>query len=162
MKSLDISQTLQVLSNVGVIVGIVFLAMELRQNQVSLDEANALNRAVTMSEATANFGRFRSMLAENEDLARLWLRANAGESLSDIDALRFQQLCQEVMFDQAAVYQRSIVLGDTAAAQGTVEGIRPQIRRPNWRECWSGGPGSVSEVMRRNGYGDFVQRVNSE
>jgi len=162
MKKVDLSQLLQILSNVGVIVGIVFLAVEVRQNQYALDEANVLNRAATLNEATANFGRLRSMLAENADLASIWIRANAGEKLSDVDALRFQQLCQEMLFDMAAVFQRSVALGDEVQAQGIVAGVPRMISRPNWSECWAGADGSISDVMLRTGLEEFVRSVNSQ
>ena len=37
MKKIDLGQTIQILANVGVIAGIVFLGFEIRQNNVQLD-----------------------------------------------------------------------------------------------------------------------------
>ena len=45
MKKIDLGQTLGILANLGVIAGIVFLAVELRQNTESLDESRRLAAA---------------------------------------------------------------------------------------------------------------------
>jgi len=47
MKKIDLGQTIAILANVGVIAGIVFLAIEVRQNTESIDQS----RRVAMAEA---------------------------------------------------------------------------------------------------------------
>ena len=42
MKNIDLGQTIGVLANLGVLVGIVFLAIEIRQNNESLEESRNL------------------------------------------------------------------------------------------------------------------------
>ena len=51
MNKIDLGQTLAILANVGVIVGIAFLAVELRQNNRLIDEQSAIAR-VNASGAT--------------------------------------------------------------------------------------------------------------
>jgi hypothetical protein len=51
MKKIDFGQMSQVLANVGVMLGIIFLAIEIRQNQAALDEQNTLT-TLTSREAT--------------------------------------------------------------------------------------------------------------
>ena len=56
MKKLDVGQMITILANLGVIAGIVFLAVEIRQNQASLDEQNVLNRQASRDAALESFG----------------------------------------------------------------------------------------------------------
>jgi len=54
MKKIDLGQTLNTLANVGVIAGIVFLAVELNQNNEFLE----LEARATLSEYSLEFVKF--------------------------------------------------------------------------------------------------------
>jgi len=75
----------------GVIAGIVFLAIEVRQNQISLDEANAINRASSSAAALEYLNEFRRLLAQDEQLAEIWLRGSSGGELSPVGQVRFDR-----------------------------------------------------------------------
>ncbi len=84
MKKIDLGQSIQILANVGVIAGIVFLGVELRQNnqllstqaQMQLDE----NRR---GESEAIYG--------DEGLARILVKAEHGEDLDPVETLRLER-----------------------------------------------------------------------
>jgi hypothetical protein len=44
MRKIDVGHTIQILANAGVIAGILFLAMELRQNNALLESQTHYNR----------------------------------------------------------------------------------------------------------------------
>ena len=75
MKKLDLGQTLGILANVGVIAGIVFLAVELDQNNALL-EAEA-RRAVVDRRTSVH-----ELLAANEQLANVIAKSADGEPLT--------------------------------------------------------------------------------
>ncbi len=56
MKKIDLGQILGILANVGVIAGIVFLAVEIRQNTESLDESRRLAAANAYQARAFAFG----------------------------------------------------------------------------------------------------------
>ena len=84
MKKIDLGQSIQILANVGVLAGIVFLGVELRQNnqllstqaQMQLDE----NRR---GESEAIYG--------DESLARILVKAEHGEDLDPVETLRLER-----------------------------------------------------------------------
>jgi hypothetical protein len=83
MKKIDFGQTVTILANVGVIAGIVFLAVELHQN-------NDLLRA------QASFNRFsveryrRTQVTENVGgLGEIMYKKSLGETLSGLDEFRY-------------------------------------------------------------------------
>ena len=92
MKKLDLGQTITVLANVGVIAGIVFLAVELRQNTRI---GQAQSRAQIASDATDYMQR----RAENPQLEEIMIRANDGEELS-----RLEQ--QQLFFLLRSIFRR--------------------------------------------------------
>ena len=94
MKKVDVAQTVNTLANIGVIAGIVFLAIEIRQNQESLDEGNRISQRALEISSLERFSDFRGQLAEDEQLARIWLHGVADKELTEIDSLRFQALCE--------------------------------------------------------------------
>jgi len=54
MKRIDLGQTIGILANLGVIAGIVFLAVEIGQNQAALEEQNTLTR-ISARDAASEF-----------------------------------------------------------------------------------------------------------
>ena len=84
MKKLDFAQTVGLLANVGVIAGIVFLAMELRQNN-SLLAAQASYMQFSVERER------RSRTMENRaNLTDIVLRASAGEELTPTERSQLQ------------------------------------------------------------------------
>lgn len=75
MNKIDIGQTISVLANVGVIAGIVFLAIELRQN-------NELLRAEARAARTASRQGNAELLIGNPDLRRVIAKTRAGGQLT--------------------------------------------------------------------------------
>lgn len=81
MKKIDLGQAIQIVANLGVIAGIVFLAVELRQNN-SLLEAEA-SRGLFENRASY-FGGIRN----SPELAEFLVKVAAGQDLSEADELR--------------------------------------------------------------------------
>ena len=137
MKKIDLGQTIQILANVGVIAGIVFLATEVRQNQASLEEANRLNERMIQDTAVDRLMSFSSLIASNEQLADIWIRGLGDEDLSQTEELRFGQLCQ------MEIWQTGV-----EASNYQAEGIEPSFRRlvdfirervassTRYKRCW--------------------------
>jgi uncharacterized protein (TIGR02246 family) len=75
MRKPELTQVIQILANVGVIAGIVFLAVELRQNNETLRAQVRLERAQTRTEGLTE-------LANNPDLIRARLKDSSGAELT--------------------------------------------------------------------------------
>ena len=159
MKKLDLGQTISILANIGVIAGIVFLGIEVRQNHVSLNEANAINRASSSATALEYLNEFRTSLAQDEQLAEIWLRGSSGSELSPVDQLRFLNLCETLLWAIVASHRRFTALGQEREAQSIVGFASGSIRGSGMRQCWEenrstlinrGDESFVSEVERRS------------
>ena len=72
MKKIDLGQTIQILANVGVLAGILFLAFELRQNTMA-------TRSAAASSIEASFSEAELFIAGNAEFAELLTKGRAGE-----------------------------------------------------------------------------------
>ena len=81
MKKLDLGRIITILANVGVIAGIVFLAIELRQN-------NALLRAEARQVIVQNRAGSLERWADDGEMMQLRLKATNGEQLTTDEAWR--------------------------------------------------------------------------
>ena len=133
MKKIDIGQSLSILANAGVIAGIVFLGIEIRQNNELLAaESRAARNARVLEQPAA--------VSTDVDLAEVLVRAKNGEALSEAEEVRvisfnvWRLRGQEAFFNE---YQAGSV---------------PSIPLDQWRELFYtelyGGP-SPSEVWPR-------------
>jgi hypothetical protein len=159
LKKFDIFQTITILANIGVIAGIVFLAIEVRQNQASLDEANRINRAASLRTAVEHFNDFRMSLASNEELSGIWSKGKAGLELSAAETQRFESVCQTVLWTYVMMHEQYRSLEQEAHLQGPVISIRRDLQNPAIRSCWEN---RVEQDVRNWGYHYFLEAVEGD
>ena len=124
MKKIDLGQTITIFANLGVIAGIVFLGIELRQNNELLE---AESRSARSERALGLL-----TLPTNRDLATVLAKLNDGDDLESTDQIQlrsyatvifrnFQANFDEVLLgnlDEEALLQahRSIVRNEAGVA----------------------------------------------
>jgi len=137
MKNLNLGQTITILANVGVIAGIVFLAIEVRQNQSTLEEANAMNQIAVENTAQEHFSYFRALILENDELFDIWENGIAGAELTVSEEAKFQQLCTEHIFRMLQSHRMRFRLDPDSqyrTAAFVVAGLIAQSSR--YEACW--------------------------
>ena len=124
MKKLDLGQTLGILANLGVIAGIVFLGVELRQNNELL-------------VAQASFARFsiererRERVMESPEYADLVIKSRSDAPLSESEQLRMTVASSDIL--DSWIWQfRELQAG--RLPDGYID-----LRA--WRNLWVGTPG---------------------
>ena len=96
---MDFLSMAELLGNIGefigaiaVVVTLAFLVVQVRQTRSALEENSRLTAITVMDQHTEAQSRWRGRMAENEELARIWVNARDGsDSLSDVDTVRFTQ-----------------------------------------------------------------------
>jgi len=157
MKKLDVGQTITILANLGVIAGIVFLGVEIGQNQASLDEQNVLNRQSSRDAALENFGSLRRMLLTNDDLLETVLKQEAGEELSELEQAKWSLFCEEMIWLFGTSYVRYSSLGEYDSAAPDVANMRSLISESDsFLSCWN----DEKELLRGRGFDEFVNAVD--
>jgi hypothetical protein len=129
MKKIDLGQTITILANLGVIAGIVFLAVEMQQNNVLL-EAEARKSRTDIRRAAF------SMQIENPELLRIANKSRAGEVLTD-DELSMLRLFWDFLFSgwQQGYGDYQSGLMELAEMRNVAEGV-PFERWSGMREYW--------------------------
>ena len=132
MKKLDLGQSVGILANLGVIAGIVFLGVELRQNNQLLTAEARTTRMEIRREASNRY-------LENPDLVPLVLKSQRGEALTDEESF----LLQSIMFNLLVIFQYTFVeiqegLIDEEEVPVTVVGWRGLFHNqyPALRDFW--------------------------
>ncbi len=155
---MDIESTnrwLTLLANFGVVAGIIFLAIEVRQNQATLEEANQFNFLEMRATSLETFNDFRALLIENEDVSRIWHEGLDGEGLPESDLRRFDDLCTSFVWLAVTQYERSPILGEIIAEGQTTLQAQLLRDRPGYTRCWN----KNKENVRTYGLGHFVDLV---
>ena len=158
MKKIDLGQALSILANLGVIAGIVFLAIEVGQNQAALEEQNTLTRISGRDAALEYFSSHRKTLLDNPDLLQMRLKARRGETLTALEQEQFFLLCQDYAFLLVTVYNRfdSLDLDEEREALIGLAASQFSVSAAD-KECWE----SNKNGMLVRGYRDFVDAVDS-
>ncbi len=131
MKKLDLGQTITILANIGVIAGIMFLGLELQQNNALL-EAEA-RRAVLDRRTSVH-----ELLAANEQLANVMAKSADGEPLTAGETIQVDAYNRRLLSSfewQFGEYQR----GTLNLSEESLGGWRMayhRVDRHQLRETW--------------------------
>jgi len=156
MKKIDLGQTIGILANIGVIAGIVFLAIEVRQNQRVLDEQNILTGLSGQDSAFALMSSFRRLRMENPELERIWGAGVADQLESDDDIAAFALLCEERIFIASTLYNRYTALENLPAARNQTDGLRRLNElSASFNYCWQ----RIRAIPLDTGNTEFVAAV---
>ena len=137
MKTIDVGRTLAIIANFGEIAGIVLLAIEVRQNQQTLEEGNTMNLIAIGNIAQEHFSHFRNLLLENDELFSIWQRGLMDEELSGLDDAKFEELCSEQVFRMATTLRIFSRIGDDFDRTGAAFVVQRNINQSRrYAECW--------------------------
>lgn len=90
MKKLNIGQSISVFANLGVVAGIVFLAIEISQN-------NELLRMQADISLTSNRATGAYLIAQDNSIAAAIAKIRNGEALSQVEGLKLDSLASGVL-----------------------------------------------------------------
>ena len=138
MKKLDLGQTLGILANVGVLAGIVFLGIEIR-------DTNTQARIATTQVVVEQLAGWKEMIAADGELSEIFARGMAEFSqLSSLEQTRFDLLMRAFHIRvSGVVLARNAGLvnpnaGEVNREQLVVEGeILLMLDQPGFRDWWS-------------------------
>jgi len=154
----NLNQWLSLAANIGVIGGIIFLAVEIGQNRESLDQANTLSLLDARTTEVDQWNQFRIAIAESKELSDIRIRGKRGDSLDPIETERFRLMCSTALWIGITSYERSIELGRLQTAEGDVNVRASMIAtQPGERECWD----IHREFFRHYGLSEYVSAVDA-
>ena len=155
----NLNRWLTLLANLGVVAGIVFLGVEVRQNQATLERGNAMNLVAVQDAVQDRFSEFRRLTLENDELYLIWRKGLDDAPLTEVEQLKFVDLCRQFTYGRATAHRLYSVLGRTLEAQKAVENISSLIARSEtFKACWID---HLRPAAERTGYFDFIEGVDA-
>ena len=147
MTKIDVGQTIQIIANVGVIAGIVFLGVEIQQNNELLGAQARADRRNIAREANLRH-------LNNADLRRAMLKAQEAEELSKDEMFLLDLEHSAALTDWQYIYQE-YQLGFLDEDALPIVGWRSIFERtPRMQELWAAEkrsfPPAFVEWMEQN------------
>ena len=158
-----LNRWLTLLANFGVVAGIVFLAVEIRQNQDLLELSHQTmlrEQELSILNAThlevEQFNNLRAQIYLSEEISELWLNGRSGEFDNAVDEYRYNQLCSAWFIANGLSYERSIVLGRPLVLEALPQESRFGIdMNPGMKQCWD----RIAPFLISFGFDEYVSAV---
>ncbi len=130
----------ELLGALGVIISLVYLSVQIRQNTAQIGEHSRELRIAALDAIASSFSRFRDPLIRDPELAALWLRGIEDyEGLDPVERVRIGRLFQELFFAHQNTWTR-FVEGATNEAtwRDQQDAIAANLQHAGIREWWGG------------------------
>jgi len=129
----------ELVSAAAVVVSLVYLAFQIRQNTRQIDENTKAAQAAAFDSSINHTFMARTVIIENEDLARIYLEGSkAPEALSDEELLRYRLILHNILWSIWNMQSQARVgelYSETWNAQlATLERI---VSTPGFRWFWA-------------------------
>jgi hypothetical protein len=140
MNKIDLGQTTQVLANLGVIIGIIFLVLELQQNNALLASQARLG------QLGADVSRLQLDL-DNSDMAHISFKARNGEPLTPEEEYRYGSYALYTMIHWRWEFEeyRAGILPEV----NLLAWRNQSSRSPIWRRVWNTSLGAADTEFTR-------------
>lgn len=143
------------IGGVAVLVTLVYLAIEIRQNTAQIKIGSEIARADTYARSVESFSVFRDFLISDSEVAEIYLRGcrDLG-SLKPVERLRFYLILQQAFHTMQAVIANIASTGTQIENPAHTLNLDWMMKQPGVREWWRSESGRYEE--------SFAALVNSQ
>ena len=78
----------------GVIASLIYVAIQVRQNSRMIDQNTLASRSSMIHETAVSYSRFYELIVESSEVADIYRRGKAGETLDPNEVVRFEGLIE--------------------------------------------------------------------
>ena len=127
------------LGGIGVVLTLLYLALQIRQNTKQLKADTLAAETIAIEETTSDIARWIGEIVENRDLAELWSRGLLDtDQLDEIDRLRFEYLGVQLLQAWQTVFRRYKQVDDPDLWMMTLRYFKMYFRNPGFQTLWAG------------------------
>ncbi len=128
-----ISSIAELIGAVGVIVSLIYLAFQIKQNTKA-------SKAATRQALADGAQRLASDVVEGDDIAKIMTEAMAGNEIRPHEVFRLQSRCyRDLRFWDNAYYQYTEGLLTEEEWNGFRENLKLVMQFPTYKEYWASG-----------------------
>ena len=147
----DLGSIGEMISAVAVVVSLIYLAFQIRQNTNQIDQNTEAARATAFDSSMAQLGAARQAILENEDVAQIYYEGSIDpDSLSDHDRLRYRLIVHNILSSIWNVQTQAKVGGlatETWEAQLMI--LKRMMSSKGVRWFWSNYRGEFGETFQK-------------
>ena len=136
MKAGELNDWMGVITNIGLITGLMLVAYEIHQNNIALEHEARVSQVEVVDGIRAAWQNWEYAIIENEDVADIWMRGNAGEPLEPLDEYRYEQLAQEMFRLISQNYRQHSTISGEPADQYVQQLIDTAQRNPRLKKVF--------------------------
>ena len=130
----------EILGAAGVVVTLVYLAYQIRQNTVQLEQNILAAKAAAQNASNEALRENRKAIFESVEMSEIYLRGNQKpEELDEVSMLRYRLIVQNVTEVMLEIYTQTLITGfspETWQAQGTTL-VKRVLATPGGQWFWA-------------------------
>ena len=143
------------IGGVAVLVTLVYLALQIRQNTAQLRIGSEIARTEAYARGVESFSEYRQHLISNPEMAEVYLRGCKDiASLNSVERLRFHLVLQQLFNTLEAVLANMASTGTQIENPETVMSLDSLMKQPGVQAWWA------REKQRHNEV--FIKLVDSQ
>jgi len=119
----------ELIGALGVLLSLLYLAAQIRQNTRALHHSS-------LDQAIQDFSRWRGRLISDPTLIALWRRGIRGQELDELERAQFDLLAADLVFTAQATFLRQTALQSPAMGIRSIRGIGSVLDHGRGREWW--------------------------
>lgn len=147
----DLGSIGEMVSAVAVVISLIYLAFQIRQNTNQIDQNTVAARAMAFDSSITHAMVARQAIFENEDVARIYTEGSIDpDSLSDQDRLRYRLTVHNVLWSLWNLQSQARVGGLTAETwEAQLEILRRMMASKGVQWFWSNYRGEFGESFQQ-------------
>ena len=127
------------LGGIGVVVTLLYLALQIRQNTKQLKADTLAAQTIAIEGTASDIAKWIGEIVENRDLAELWSRGLIDiDQLDETDRLRFDYLGVQLLQAWQTVFRRCKQVDDPELWVMTLRYLKMYFRNPGFQALWAG------------------------
>ena len=148
----------EVIGALAVVTTLLILLIQVRQNNKSMIEANALQKAAAISKHAESIGIWRSQFIQSRDTMTLWLAMRDGKELDRVDVARFDNIWVNFINTQRSNFVSANVVKEEGLAAQAARSVAVELSSsPYFLESWNN-----TKPWHLLASPEFVEAVDSE
>ena len=157
MKTDEINDWLGVITNIGIIIGLVLVGYEINQNSIELERESRVSEIDVLDGVRDAWQTWGMAIIENEDVADFWVRGNAGEELDRVEAERYRRMADEMFRLIEQNYSQYTTLSGEHADWAVAQLARTTSFGPGLKSQFLR---SLAELERKSDFKDRVRELD--
>jgi len=148
----------EIVGAIAVVLSLIFLGIQMRQNTRAMEERNKLERSAALDRHTDSVSRWRSELARNQQLTEIWYRAIKDEVLTEQEAAQVNNIFINFINTQRSNFERAKVVGEAGLMQQTARSVAVEVGdSKTMTKLWN-----ISKAWHKLASPDYTEAIDEE